>query len=81
MDLQLKGKVIIVSGGAKGIGFGIVKQLAAEKAIPVIIGRNAVDNKAAIVRSSLKLTVFRQSPRWLSFQYPAYVIRSNLMLV
>ena len=48
MDLQLKGKVIIVSGGAKGIGFGIVKQLAAEKAIPVIIGRNAEDNKAAI---------------------------------
>ncbi len=48
MDLQLKGKVIIVSGGAKGIGFGIVKVLAAEKAIPVIIGRNEEDNKAAI---------------------------------
>ena len=48
MDLQLKDKVIIVSGGAKGIGFGIVKQLAAEKAIPVIIGRNEEDNKSAI---------------------------------
>lgn len=44
MDLQLAGKVIIVSGGAKGIGLGIVKQLAAEKAIPVIIGRNEKDN-------------------------------------
>jgi NAD(P)-dependent dehydrogenase (short-subunit alcohol dehydrogenase family) len=40
MDLQLKGKTIIVTGGAKGIGEGIVKVLAAEGAIPVIIGRN-----------------------------------------
>ena len=44
MDLQLDGKIIIVSGGAKGIGLGIVKQLAAEKAIPVIIGRTENDN-------------------------------------
>ena len=40
MDLQLKDKVIVVSGGAKGIGEGIVKVLAAEKAIPVILGRS-----------------------------------------
>lgn len=44
MDLQLKNKVIIVTGGAKGIGAGIVKVLAAEGAIPVIIGRNEEDN-------------------------------------
>ena len=44
MDLQLKDKIIIVSGGAKGIGEGIVKLLAKEGAIPVIIGRNAEDN-------------------------------------
>ena len=44
MDLQLKDKVIIVSGGAKGIGKGIVKVLAEEGAIPVIIGRNEEDN-------------------------------------
>ena len=44
MDLQLKDKVIIVTGGAKGIGEGIVKLLAAEGAIPVIIGRNREDN-------------------------------------
>ena len=46
MDLQLKNKVIIVSGGAKGIGAGIVKALAEEGACPVIIGRNDNDNKA-----------------------------------
>jgi L-fucose dehydrogenase len=45
MDLQLKNKVVIVSGGAKGIGEDIVKVLANEGAIPVIMGRNEEDNK------------------------------------
>lgn len=44
MDLQLQDKIIVVSGGAKGIGEGIVKLLADEGAIPVIIGRNEKDN-------------------------------------
>lgn len=44
MDLQLQDKVIVVSGGAKGIGEGIVKALAREGAIPFIIGRNEKDN-------------------------------------
>lgn len=48
MDLNLKDKVIIVTGGAKGIGAGITKALAAETAIPVIIGRNERDNKAML---------------------------------
>lgn len=48
MNLQLNDKVIIVTGGAKGIGFGICKVLADEGAIPLIIGRNEGDNKAAV---------------------------------
>lgn len=44
MDLQLKDKVVLVSGGAKGIGEAICKALAAENAIPIIIGRNIADN-------------------------------------
>jgi L-fucose dehydrogenase len=45
MDLRLKDKVVIVTGGAKGIGEGIVQVLAKEGAIPVIVGRNAADNQ------------------------------------
>lgn len=41
MDLGLKDKVIIVTGGSKGIGAGIVKACAAEGAVPVIVGRDA----------------------------------------
>jgi L-fucose dehydrogenase len=40
MDLQLKGKVILVTGGAKGIGAAIVKGCAKEGAIPVIADRD-----------------------------------------
>lgn len=45
MDLNLKGKIILVSGGAKGIGAAIVKALAIENAFPIIIGRNEADNQ------------------------------------
>lgn len=48
MNLHLDHKIIIVSGGAKGIGNAIAKILAEEKALPIIIGRNEDDNKKAI---------------------------------
>lgn len=48
MDLKLKDKIIIVTGGAKGIGEGIVQVLASEGAVPVIVGRNAQDNQAVV---------------------------------
>ena len=37
MDLGIKEKIIVVTGGANGIGAGIVAVLAAEGAIPVIL--------------------------------------------
>jgi len=48
MDLGLQGKVIVVTGGAKGIGEGIVNVLAAEGAIPVIVGRSKEDNQRVV---------------------------------
>ncbi|MFN8289395.1 MAG: SDR family oxidoreductase [Chitinophagaceae bacterium] len=48
MDLHLNNKIILVSGGAKGIGLGIARTLAAEGAVPVIIGRNESDNAKAV---------------------------------
>lgn len=52
MDLQLRDKVIIVTGGAKGIGAAIVHACAAEGAIPVIVGRDEEAGKQ--LQSDLK---------------------------
>ena len=64
MDLELKDKVIIVTGGAKGIGEGITRLLAKEGAIPVIIGRNENDNLALIkeIGSGFQVTAELSNP-------------------
>lgn len=45
MNLGLKDKVVVVTGGAKGIGEAISKLAAEEGAIVVIAGRNEADNE------------------------------------
>ncbi|ACU04941.1 SDR family oxidoreductase [Pedobacter heparinus] len=44
MDLQLKEKVIVITGGAKGIGKAMAQVFAAEGATAVIVGRKEIDN-------------------------------------
>src|SRR5262249_50872415 len=39
MDLQLNKKVILVTGGAQGIGAAIVRAAAEEGAVPVVVDR------------------------------------------
>jgi L-fucose dehydrogenase len=46
--LNLTDRVILVSGGAKGIGEAISRLLAAEGAIPAIVGRNRQDNQRVV---------------------------------
>ena len=48
MNLNLSNKIIIVTGGAKGIGEGISKTLASEGATAVIIGRSNADNQVTL---------------------------------
>ncbi len=48
MDFGLVNKVVLVTGGAKGIGLGVAQVLSGEGAIPVVVGRNESDNAAAV---------------------------------
>lgn len=54
MDLKIKGKVVLITGGAKGIGAAIVRGCGAEGAIPVIVDRdeNAGEALQAELRAS-----------------------------
>ena len=54
MDLQLKDKVVIVTGGTSGIGEAIVYTFAAEKAITIIVGRNT--EKGLEIEKEIKAT-------------------------
>src|SRR5215467_5692928 len=60
MDLQLQGKVILITGGAKGIGAAIVRECAGEGAIPIIADKDTV--AAAQLQKEL-----RQSPAQCQF--------------
>jgi L-fucose dehydrogenase len=40
MDLQLKGKVVLITGGAKGIGAAIARGCAREGAVPVLVDKD-----------------------------------------
>ncbi|MCB1092107.1 MAG: SDR family NAD(P)-dependent oxidoreductase, partial [Verrucomicrobiae bacterium] len=49
MDLELKNKVILVTGGASGIGEAVVRTLAIEGAIPVILDRKPREQCEALL--------------------------------
>lgn len=54
MNLLLQDKVIIVTGGAKGIGRSIVLALAEEGAIPIVVGRKQNDNDIVVAEVAEK---------------------------
>ncbi|ANA31943.1 4-formylbenzenesulfonate dehydrogenase TsaC1/TsaC2 [Ralstonia mannitolilytica] len=62
MDLQLQDKVVIVTGGAAGIGAAISLQLAAEGAIPVVCGKSPMT-------PAFESELMRRQPKARFFQF------------
>ena len=52
MDLQLNGRVAVVSGGSSGIGMAIAEGLAAEGARVVIVSQRQIRRKNSWINSS-----------------------------
>jgi L-fucose dehydrogenase len=50
VDLQLKDKVVVITGGAQGIGAAISEACAAEGAIPVIVNRDSEEVRSFAAR-------------------------------
>ncbi|MFN7252860.1 MAG: SDR family NAD(P)-dependent oxidoreductase [Anaerobacillus sp.] len=53
MDLQLKGKIVLVTGGSKGIGLAIAKAFKDEGAIVAIAARSQEDLEKALFENRL----------------------------
>jgi len=52
MDLQLKNKVVVITGGAKGIGAAIARACASEGGVPIVVDQDALAGDQ--VRSDLR---------------------------
>src|SRR5215467_4577055 len=50
MNLDLDNKVVLITGGAKGIGAAITRAVAQERAIPVVVDRDAAAAKDLLAR-------------------------------
>ncbi len=50
MDLQLQGKIVVVSGASKGIGYACAEAFAAEGARVVVVSRSQANLDAAVTR-------------------------------
>jgi L-fucose dehydrogenase len=61
MDLQLKDKVVVITGGAKGIGASITRILVEEGAIAVMVDRDADAGKKLVEKLSSQPCAFVQA--------------------
>lgn len=66
MDLQLHGKIILITGGGGGIGAAIAQACAAEGAVPVIVNPDGPAVQATLEGFRQRAQPFGFIPLWLS---------------
>ena len=54
MNLEIQDKVVIVTGGAKGIGAAITRAFGAEGAVACVFGRNREEAAALVAEIGAK---------------------------
>lgn len=64
MNIDLSGKVALVTASTAGIGYAIAKGLAASGAEVIINGRSEHSVNAAMARLQQEVPGFRPIPRW-----------------
>ena len=86
MKLQLKDKLVVVTGAGKGIGEAISVPLSQEGAVPIIVGHDDIASKTAITGqggtsgyASFKGALFALARKWDPQLLP-YSIRVNAVV-
>lgn len=74
-DYSLEGKVVLVTGGSKGIGRQIVRTLAGAGADVVVVGRNLNQAQEAVSEAA------QMGRKTLALSYDVSVYENNLRLV
>lgn len=72
MNMQLEGKIALVTGGSSGIGLGAAKELAAQGARVFITGRRQAELDAAVAEIGPATTALRADASVLSDLDAAY---------
>lgn len=79
MEMQLRGKLVLVTGSTKGIGLGIVKEVAREGSDVIINGRDkeGINTLVASLKDEFPTVSFYEAPYDLSTDFGIQQLKEN----